>query len=452
VSREQRRAQQRRLTTEIRAGIAEVVQQAIEAALQAEVAALLGRPKYARRTTGSQAPSGVRCGHCGATWGARFWRAGSYQRTLLTVVAAITVRVPRLSCRCGHSLRLAFATFAPYARCWGDVEERARELAGLCVSLRDARAILAWESGQPLACSTLQRWGHQAGAVAAALQAGPLERVPPVVLFDGLWVKLMVRTGDTYTDATGRARPQLKRVKVPLLVAYGVDPATGERWLVDWERGDDEDQASWQRLLERLWSRGLHTANGLVLCIHDGSSGLEAAFQTVDLGPGLLRQRCVFHVLKNIRDSVRGAPGMDRAARAVRRREVLADAAAIWQGTTAAAVQRAWGAFRTTWQGQEAEAVATGQRVFRATLAYLAALARGRERGETWDPRYLRTTSALERVNRAFRQKARQVGVFQAEAGLVAAVALVAAHRQLLHDQAPDDLWTEALETGLLAQ
>ena len=58
------------------------------------------------------------------------------------------------------------------------------------------------------------------------------------------------------------------------------------------------------------------------------------------LGPGLLRQRCVFHVLRNIRDAVRGEPGMDRTAKRARRRAVLEDAAAIWTATDRADVQR----------------------------------------------------------------------------------------------------------------
>ncbi len=86
-----------------------------------------------------------------------------------------------------------------------------------------------------------------------------------------------------------------------------------------------------------------------------------------------------------------------------RRRSVLQEAATIWQGLDRATVRRRWRAFQTTWATREPEAVATIVRGFDATLAYLTALERGRERGEQWEPRYLRTTSALERVNRALR-------------------------------------------------
>jgi transposase-like protein len=443
--------QQQQLSSQLQQGIADLVKRVFEAALEAEVTALLGRGKYARRAKAPAEAAEVRCTGCGQAWRQRLWRAGSYGRTLLTLWAVISLRMPRVACRCGRTVRWTAATVAPYARCWGDLEERARELAGLCLSLRDARTVLAWGNGQPLACSTLQRYVHQAGALAEAVRQGPLARVPAVVLRDGLWVTLLTPTGERYTDRAGRDRPRLRRKKVPLLVAYGIDPATGARWVLDWERAEQEDEASWRRLLERLQTRGLRVDAGLELFVSDGSPGLEAALGWVNFGPGVLHQRCVFHVLKNVRDAVKGEAGMTRQEKRARRQEVLQATVPIWQATDRTTAQRRWRAFREAWAEREPEAVKTLARVFEATLVYLTALQRGRERGEVWEPRYRRTTSALERVNRALRQKARQMGSFQAEEGLAAAVALVLAHRGLTLDAAPADLWTELLDAHLLA-
>jgi len=450
VRRDRRRAQQQTVRRALGEQIATVIRAGIEAALEAEMTALVGRAKYARRATAPLRATGARCSRCGQDWARRWVRAGHYSRTLLTVLAAVVVRVPRVACICRGTVPLEFATLGRYERVWGDVQERARQLAGLCVSLRDMRGLLACENGQPVACSTLQGWVQQTAALAAAVQQGPLQRVPPVVLLDGLWVKVMVETGERYQDRQGRNRPRVRREKVPLLVAYGIDPSSGERWIVDWERGAREDEASWQRLLERLQARGLRADTGLELFIHDGGSGLEAAFGLVAFGPGVLRQRCVFHVLQNIRDAVRGT-GLSRAERQARRRALLQAAAQIWQATDRATVRARHQAFRAQWAADEPEAVATLERAWEGTLAYLTALERARERGEQWAPHYLRTTSALERVNRALRQKARQVSTFQSAAGLAAAVALVIAHRQLGLGATPADLWTEVLEVGLLA-
>lgn len=451
VSRERRRVRQHAVRARIGPEIARVVKTAVEGALQAEVTALLGRERYQRRAQAPHGRAGVRCARCGQDWRRRLWRAGSYRRTLLTVVAAVLIRMPRVGCRCGGTVRLEFETVAPYARCWGDMQERARQLAGLCLSLRDAREVLALGNGQEVARSTLNGWVHQAAELAQALRVGELARVPPVVLLDGVWVKLMVPTGAWYTDRQGRRRERVRRVRVPLLVAYGVDPTSGERWVLDWERAAGEDEASWRTLLERLLARGLRADTGLEVFLHDGSGGLEAAFGLVDFGPEVLRQRCVFHVLRNLADAVQGEPGLSREQKRARRTEVVQAAAAIWQATERAEVQRRRRAFVDRWQEREPGVVATLERVFPTTLAYLEALERARERGEVWQPRYLRATSLLERANRGFRQKAHQVGVFHSETGLQAAIALVITHRGLGLWAAEHSLWTDALETLLLA-
>jgi transposase-like protein len=101
-------------------------------------------------------------------------------------------------------------------------------------------------------------------------------------------------------------------------------------------------------------------------------------------------------------------------------------------------------------EAHEPEAVAALARAFEATLGYCTAVAWAREQGETWAPHYLRTTSALERVNRALRQKARQVGAFHAEQASAAAVALVVAHRHRAPTVLPAGAWTDSLEAALL--
>lgn len=286
--RHDQQRQQRAVRARLLEMVAAVVKQVVEAALEAEVTALLGRARYARRARAPLRPTGARCHKCQQGWARQCYRAGGYRRSLLTTLAAVVIRVPRVACRCGGVVAVPFTTVGRYERSWGDVQERARQLAGLCLSLRDAGEVLALDNEQPVARSTLHGWVQQAATLAAALRAGPLTTIPAVVQLDGLWVKLMYRTGEQYTDTRGRKRARVQRVTVPLLVAYGVDPVRGERWILDWELGDAENQASWQRLLERLHARGLHATAGLALFVHDGSGGLEAALAEVAFGPGVL--------------------------------------------------------------------------------------------------------------------------------------------------------------------
>ena len=451
VGAQRRRAQQQAVQAGLREQITALVRATLEQALADEVTALLGRDRYTRRRCGPQRRAGAVCSRCQLDWAPRLSRAGSYPRTLLTLDAQVTLRVPRVSCVCGGTVPLEFATFGRYARSWEDVQARARQLSGLCLALRDIREVLAAPSGVWLAPSTLNRWVHDAAALAATLRGAPLDRVPPVVLLDGLWLKLMEPTGERYADQTGRERVRVRRVKVVLLVAYGVDPATGERWLLDWEQAAGEDEASWRGLLERLQARGLRAEAGLVLFVHDGSAGLEAAFGLVDFGPAVLRQRCIFHVLRNLAEQVQGPPGPTRAERRAHRRALLQEAARIWEPRGETAVRARYRAFCARWQATEGAVVATLQRLFPLTLAYLEARARGREWGHVWPVQALRTTSPLERLNRALRQKARQGGTFQAARGLTAAVVLVLVHHGATLPLPAADLWTDVLEAGLLA-
>ena len=293
VTRAVRRQQQERTQAVIDRAIAALVGPFLEQALQDEVTQLLGRAKGERRTLGDATRVAARCNRCGSQQRNCFYRAGNYRRSLLTFEVWTSLRVPRVSCVCGGMVDVEFVHLVPYGRRWFDLEERARELAALCLSLRDAATVLAWRNGQPLALTTVKQIVNEAARLRRAFAADPFERVPAVVLLDGLWLKVLEPTGETYRDKQGRQRLRRHKRTFPVLVAYGVDPVTGERWLLDWDRGQAEDAASWQRFLERLEERGLCAERGLELIIHDGSAGLDAALETVYFGPDVERQRCL---------------------------------------------------------------------------------------------------------------------------------------------------------------
>lgn len=445
----QRRQQQRKVKARIDEAIISIVQEAIEQALQDEVTQLLGRAKGERRDLHDVTLVEASCNRCGTSHRRHFYRAGYYRRALLTSAAWGVIRAPRLSCLCGGMVDFESAYFAPYGRVWFDVQERARQLAGLCVSLRDGVEVLAWDNKQPLSIATLNRFVNEAAVLAQSLRAGELARVPAVVMLDGIWLKVLEPTGEWYRDKQGRRRQRLRARKFPVLVAYGVDPVSGERWLLDWERGRDEDEESWRVLLERLLARGLCAQRGLELFVHDGSAGLEKAFALVHFGKGVERQRCIFHKLANVGRDVVGEEGMGRKERRERRAEVLRDGAEVYRGGDEAEVRRRLEGFRAKWGPKEPKAVATLERDFERTLVYLRVRERARRRGQEWRLECLRATSALERVQRHLRQKARQAVIFHAEKGVAAAIQLVIGHRHLA--TATAEPWSRLLEEALLA-
>ena len=451
VSRQGRREQQRRFQKELDRQIGEVVRESLERALQDEVTLLLGRAKGERRDLADPKEVAASCNRCQIHRCCDFYRAGFYRRSILTSDTWLEIRVPRVSCICGGMVDFELEHLEPYGRVWFDLEERARELAGICVSLRDSVEVLSWRNEQPLSIATLNGRVNQTAELAEAFHQGEFSRIPQVVMLDGIWLKVLLPTDQEYVDKRGRRRKRYKLRKFPLLVAYGVDPVSEERWILDWERGEAEDQASWQRLLERLLERGLHAEKGLRLFVHDGSAGLEKAFEFVWFGKGVERQRCVFHKLRNVQRDVVGSPEMTRLEHQARRQAVLREASEVYRGKDESEIRQRFESFRAKWLESEPKAVATLTRDFDQTLVYLKVLEEARLKGQEWREECLRTTSLLERVQRHFRQKDRQVVIAHSEKGVVAGIELVIRHRGLaLVDKAAEP-WTRLLEQALLA-
>lgn len=422
----------------------------IERLLNAEVAELLGRPAHEWGDRTEQVEVNACCNDCGRKQRGWFRRNATFPRSLVMEGVVIDFRVPRVRCHCGGTVDLSFSVFVPYARVSEELEGRLLEAVALGLTLRQVGAVTAPANGGPLAKSTINARVLEVSRLADAFHKGALERVPAVVLVDGIWVKVMEETGERYLDATGRDRPRVRRKKIGLLVAYGVDPATGEWWVLDWERAEQEDAASWERLLERLRERGLAAGNGLRLIVSDGSDGLRAALEMVDLGPGVRHQLCVFHKLRNVGKAVKAVLAESREEKRKQRRQVVKEAAAIYEEENRGEIVRRRGEFVAKWQAEEPEAVATLLRDFDKTIAYLEVLAAAKARGEPWEARYLRTTSALERLNRRLRQMVRQVVLFHSDPGLEVRIYLTLLQAgEMLIPQGGN--WLEVLEKGMVA-
>ena len=169
----------------------------------------------------------------------------------------------------------------------------------------------------------------------------------------------------------------------------------------------------------------------------------------VYFGRGVERQRCIFHKLRNVRRDVGGEDGMNRKERQKRRSKVLADATEMYRGKDEAEIKRRLESFRKKWAEKEPKAVATLERDFDRTLVYLKVLEKARRRGVEYRIECLRATSALERVQRHFRQKARQVTIFHSDKGVEAGIQLVIGHRHLADKSTKP--WALLLEEALLA-
>ena len=320
---------------------------------------------------------------------------------------------------------VSFSVFVPHQRVSLGMAERLREAVALGLTLRQAGEMTAAANGGPLSKSAINARVLAASCLADAFHQAGLERVPPVVLVDGIWVKVMEPTVERFVDKHGRDRPRVRRNRVGLLVAYGVDPVSGEWWVLDWERAQQEDRESWGRLLERLRQRGLTAERGLKLIVSDGSEGLASALEMVHLGPGVRHQPCVFHKLRNIGKAVKAALAESKEDKQRQRREVVKEDAAIYHGQNQAEITRRRDDFVAKWQAEEPEAASTLLRDFDKTTAYVEVAAEAATRGAPWDVRNLRTTSALERLNRSLRRMVRSVVLFHSDLGLEVRIYLI---------------------------
>lgn len=95
-------------------------------------------------------------------------------------------------------------------------------------------------------------------------------------------------------DATYESvRIDHRSIGAAILVAFGVD-YEGRRHVLDTSVAIDEAEVNWRVFLENLAKRGL---NGLIMITSDAHPGLRAAMKSVF--PGILWQRCQFHLQQN---------------------------------------------------------------------------------------------------------------------------------------------------------
>ena len=387
----------------------------LEVFLEAEVSAKLGREKGESRRVSRQAREiDWACGHCGCRDAHQFTRDGHYLRALETGWGHIkALKVPMLECGCcGHDVVCHFTILEKYQRFWLDLDQDVLFGSGLCESLRHLSQRWSAVVGGSVGLRTINERINQIEPLLKHAHQSPISDVPPVVQYDGIWLRLQIPT-DTYKrDKRQRKRQGRKGKKVVLLVALGFWP-DGTRQIVDWEVADSESKAGWERLVHRVWQRGVRPEEGLQAVIRDGSGELGEALALV-YGATIVEQRCIFHKLRNVADKCREElKGDDHKEM---RTQVLEQARSIYQAESAQEARTRLATFADTWQARTPKTVATLQRDFEQTIAYYALEGIARE--------LIRTTSLLERTNRELRRKFRQVGCFSSLKGAEVAIYL----------------------------
>ena len=416
-----------------KAAALEAIKPVFSAFLEAEVTVKLGRAKgVPRQGSSTERSIDWQCAHCGCSDANQFTRDGHYRRNVETGWGHLQgLQVPMLECQqCQHDVMCAFTILEKFQRFWLDLDQDVLFSSGLCQSLREISQRWSATVGGSVGLRTLNERINQVTPLVGQTKLQPITDVPAVIQLDGIWLTIQSQTQKEKPDRRKRRRKERKGQRVVVLVALGFwNDGSGRREILDWEIAKSEAHTEWEKVLNRLWQRGVRPERGLQMVVRDGSGGLGEALAFV-YGSTVLEQRCLFHKLRNVADKVRGE--LKGEEKREERKQLLEQASAIYQAESAAQANTRLTRWAQQWRQQAPQAVATLERDFEQTLVYYSLPSVARE--------WLRTTSLLERTNRQLRRKFRQALTFGSRSGAEVAIYLQV---QRLHAHWTNESWWE---------
>lgn len=256
------------------------------------------------------------------------------------------------------------------------------------VSTRKVSAIVEQLCGHSVSSTQVSQCAAKLDAELEAWRTRPLDPCPYVFL-DARYER--VRQGGQVLDCA-------------VLIALGVRP-NGKRSILGVSVALSEAEAHWRAFLSSLQQRGLHAPQ---LIISDDHRGLAAARQAVF--PGVLWQRCQFHLQQNAQAYV---PRLDQRAAVAQAIRTLFDCPD-----------------RLSAQARLKELVATYLPAAPKLAAWMEENLPQGFSAFAFPPahqRRLRTTNALERVNMELKRRTRVAGLFPNEASLLRLVSALLA-------------------------
>jgi putative transposase len=235
-----------------------IVEQTIQQILEAEMAEALQADKSERTET--------RLGY----------RAGYYQRTLITRVGKIELRVPQDRQGCFRT-----EVFERYQRSEKALVAAMLEMYVQGVSTPKVKTITEELCGHEFSSATISRIVGQLDAELEKFARWCLEEPYPYLVLDARYERVREE---------GAVRSQA------VLVAIGIS-WEGRRSVLAVELASRESVSSWKELLLSLRQRSLH---GVEFVVSDDHAGLRRAIQEVL--PEAVWQRCYVHFLRNALD------------------------------------------------------------------------------------------------------------------------------------------------------
>jgi putative transposase len=343
-----------------------------EALMEAEVTQQVGAGRYER--------TAERTGE----------RNGSRERRWDTRVGSISLRVPRV--RDGSYFP---SLLEPRRRAERALVAVVQEAYVQGVSTRRVDALV-----QALGLSGISK--SQVSVLCAELD-GEVERFRTRSLSGGKYPYL-------WLDATYvKARADGHVVSQAVVIAIGLNAATGNREVLGLDVGPSEDGAFWLAFLRGLVARGL---GGVELVVSDAHEGLKAAIAAVLHGAGW--QRCRVHFMRNALALV------PKAAAQL----VAATIRTVFAQPEPEIAQQAWRQVADGFRSRYPKLASLLDTAEADVLAYLTFPR------EHW--RQIWSNNPLERVNREVKRRTDVVGIFPNEAAILRLVGMILAEQ---HDE-----------------
>jgi transposase-like protein len=290
------------------------------------------------------------------------YRAGHYNRKLVTTSGEVTVRMPKLK-----GMRFTTAIIERYRRRETSVEEAMIEMYLAGVSTRRIEDVSEALWGASVSAATVSNLNEKAFASVEAWRSRPLTRAYPYVYVDGIYLKRA--WGGAYEN-------------VAVMVAIGVND-DGYREVIGAAEG-------WREFLSWLKSRGLR---GVRMFTGDKAAGMVGAL--AEVFPEAACQRCTVHFYRNVFSKV---PKSKRKLVAGKLKAIHA------QESFEASEEKAMRVADDLESMRLKEAARVVREGYAETLTYT------RFPMEHW--KRIRTNNAIERLNREIRRRTRVVGTF----------------------------------------
>lgn len=296
------------------------------------------------------------------------YRSGYYERSLVTRVGTLELRVPQ-----DRAGRFSTELFERYQRSEKALVAALAEMYVQGVSTRKVKAVTEELCGHEFSASSISAINKKLDASLKAFSERRLEEAFPYVILDARYERIR-EAGVIASQA--------------VLIAVAVD-WEGRRQVLAIELANRESRSSWKDFLLALKRRGL---SGVEYAVSDDHPGLKAAIREVL--PEAAWQRCYVHFLRNALDYVPRKVDDD----------CLKELRWMYDRRDLGEVRCDLAQWLAKWQGKYAKLCAWVEDNIEETLTYY--------RLPLAHHKHMKSTNMLERLNQEIKRRTHVVRIF----------------------------------------